>query len=56
MHHERLIQKVNQSQAEKDLRELELEFIEASDDPKTFYIFNHKFEVYSIKGCKNKFH
>jgi len=56
IHHERLIQKTNQSQAEKDLRELEQEFIKASDNPKTFHIFNHRFEVYPIKGYKNRFH
>ena len=49
MYHEGKIRTHYQSQSEKELFTLEEEFYSAWKKPRTFYIFNGRFEVYPLK-------
>ena len=49
VYHEGKIRKHYQSQAEKEIVTLEEEFHSAWRKPRTFYIFNGRFEVYPLK-------
>ncbi len=43
------------SKCEKDSLNLETEFHEAVQKPRSFHIFNHQFEVYPISVLKKQF-
>jgi len=55
MYHEGKIRKHYQSQAEKELGTLEEEFHSSWKKPRTFYIFNGRFEVYPLKESDKTF-
>ena len=56
VYHEGKIRKHYQSQAEKELATLEEEFLSAWEKPRTFYIFNGRFEVYPLKESERTFY
>ena len=56
VYHEGKIRKHYQSQAEKELVTLEEEFLSAWKKPRTFYIFNGRFEVYPLKESERTFY
>jgi len=55
VYHEGKIRKHYQSQAEKEIVTLEEEFHSAWRKPRTFYIFNGRFEVYPLKESGRTF-
>ena len=56
VYHEGKIRKHYQSQAEKEMATLEEEFHSAWEKPRTFYIFNGRFEVYPSKESERTFY
>ena len=56
IYHEGKIRKHYQSQAEKELSTLEEEFHSAWKKPRSFYIFNGRFEVYPLKESDKTFY
>jgi hypothetical protein len=56
VYHEGKIRKHYQSQAEKEMATLEEEFHSAWEKPRTFYIFNGRFEVYPLKESERTFY
>jgi hypothetical protein len=56
VYHEGKIRNHYQSQAEKELVTLEEEFLSAWEKPRTFYIFNGRFEVYPLKESERTFY
>jgi hypothetical protein len=56
VYHEGKIRKHYQSQAEKEMATLEEEFLSAWEKPRTFYIFNGRFEVYPSKESERTFY
>ena len=56
VYHEGKIRKHYQSQAEKEMATLEEEFLSAWEKPRTFYIFNGRFEVYPLKESERTFY
>jgi hypothetical protein len=55
VYHEGKIHAHYQSQAEKDLITLEEEFHSALKNPRAFFIFNGRFEVYPLKESRTTF-
>jgi len=55
MYHEGRIRAHYQSQAEKEMITLEEEFYSAWKKPRTFFIFNGRFEVYPLKEPERTF-
>ncbi len=55
VYHEGKIRKHYQSQAEKELVTLEEEFYSAWKKPRTFFIFNGRFEVHPLKESERTF-
>jgi hypothetical protein len=55
MYHEGKIRVHYQSQAEKEMITLEEEFYSAWKKPRTFFIFNGRFEVYPLKEPERTF-
>jgi len=55
MYHEGKIRAHYQSQAEKEMITLEEEFYSAWKKPRTFFIFNGRFEVYPLKEPERTF-
>jgi hypothetical protein len=56
MYHEGKIRAHYQSQAEKEMITLEEEFYSAWKKPRTFFIFNGRFEVYPVKESDKAFY
>lgn len=56
VYHEGKIRNHYQSQAEKEMATLEEEFLSAWEKPRTFYIFNGRFEVYPLKKSERTFY
>jgi hypothetical protein len=56
MYHVGTIRTHYQSQAEKEMVTLEEEFYSAWKKPRTFYIFNGRFEVYPLKESDRTFY
>jgi hypothetical protein len=55
LYHEGKIRAHYQSQAEKEMVALEEEFHSAWRNPRTFYIFNGRFEVYPLRESDRTF-
>lgn len=55
LYHEGKIRAHYQSQAEKEMVTLEEEFHSAWRNPRTFYIFNGRFEVYPLRESDRTF-
>jgi hypothetical protein len=55
LYHEGKIRSHYQSQAEKEIATLEEEFHSAWRNPRTFYIFNGRFEVYPLRESDRTF-